>query len=115
MYYILKVIISAILIVLISELSKSNSLFGAILASLPLVSILAFIWIFIDTGKVEDISKLSISIFWLVIPSFVLFISLPIFLKYQINFYISLCFSIILTVIAYYLMINILKYFGITL
>ncbi len=82
MYYIIKVLISAILIVGISELSKRSSLIGAILASIPFVSVLAFIWIYVDTKNVETISKLSYSIFWLVIPSLVLFVILPIFLKY---------------------------------
>lgn len=108
MYYAIKVLISAILIVAISELSKRNSFIGAILASIPLVSIMAFIWIYIDTKNVETISKLSISIFWLVIPSLVLFVSLPILLKYM-NFYLALIISITLTIISYYSMIFILK------
>lgn len=114
MYYAIKVLISAILIVAISELSKRSSLIGAILASIPLVSIMAFIWMYIDTKNVEAISKLSISIFWLVIPSLVLFISLPIFLKY-FNFYLALVSSIILTIGAYYCMIFILEKFNISL
>ena len=63
MYYIIKVLISAILIVGISELSKRSSFVGAILASIPFVSVLAFIWIYVDTKNVETISKLSYSIF----------------------------------------------------
>lgn len=114
MYYAIKVLISAILIVAISELSKRSSLLGAILASIPLVSVMAFIWMYVDTKNVEAISKLSISIFWLVIPSLVLFISLPIFLKY-INFYLSLISSIAVTIVAYYIMIYILQKFNITM
>ena len=72
MYYIIKILISAILIVGISELSKRSSLIGAILTFIPFVSVLAFIWIYVDTKNVETISKLSYSIFWLVIPSLVL-------------------------------------------
>jgi hypothetical protein len=53
MYYIIKILISAILIVGISELSKRSSLIGAILASIPFVSVLAFIWIYVDTKNVE--------------------------------------------------------------
>jgi uncharacterized membrane protein (GlpM family) len=114
MYYALKVIISAILIVAVSELSKRSSFLGAILASIPLVSVIAFIWIYIDTKNIEEISKLSISIFWLVIPSLVLFIALPILLKY-FNFYISLIGSIALTIVSYYLMIYLLEKFNISL
>ena len=114
MYYIIKILISAILIVGISELSKRSSLIGAILASIPFVSVLAFIWIYVDTKNVETISKLSYSIFWLVIPSLVLFVILPIFLKY-FNFYISLLGSIFITIISYYIMISLLQNFNISL
>ena len=114
MYYVIKVLISAISILAISELSKRSSLLGAILASIPLVSVMAFIWLYIDTKNIETISKLSISIFWLVIPSLVLFITLPILLKY-INFYFALIFSIALTVVSYYIMILILEKFNISL
>ena len=114
MYYVIKVLISAILIVGISELSKRSSLIGAILTSIPFVSVLAFIWIYVDTKNVETISKLSYSIFWLVIPSLVLFVILPIFLKY-FNFYISLLGSIFITIISYYIMISLLQKFNISL
>ncbi len=113
MYYLLKVVISAILIVAISELSKKNTLIASILASLPLVSILAFIWLYIDTKDVEEISRLSYGIFWLVIPSLVLFIALPVFLNYGFSFYGSLFIAIVLTIVSYYLMITILQYIGI--
>jgi uncharacterized membrane protein (GlpM family) len=113
MYYALKVLISAILIVAISELSKKSSLLGAILASIPLVSVMAFIWLYVDTKNIDAISKLSISIFWLVIPSLVLFVSLPILLKFT-NFYLALIGAIVLTILAYYIMIFFLGRFGIT-
>ena len=114
MYYFLKVLISAILIVAITEISKRSTLLGGILASIPLVSVMAIIWIYVDTKNIETISKLSTSVFWLVIPSLILFITLPIFLKY-LNFYISLLCSISLTVIGYYIMILILRKYGITI
>lgn len=113
MSYLIKVIISSILIVLISELSKKSSLVGGILASIPLISVLAIIWLYIDTQDIQKISSLSNTIFWLVIPSLVLFITLPIFLKMQINFYGSMFLSIVLTVIAYYVMIFVLGKFGV--
>ncbi|WP_324171849.1 DUF3147 family protein [Sulfurimonas sp.] len=114
-YYILKILISAILIVIISEVSKRNSLFAGIVASLPLVSILAMIWLYIDTKDVAKVSELSSSIFWFVIPSLALFISLPIFLKYGFSFYSSLFFSSFITIGCYYLMILVLDYFRINM
>ena len=112
-YYIIKILITAILVVAISEISKRSSLFGAILASLPIVSILAFIWIYIDTKSVEVISDLSKSIFWLVIPSLSLFIVLPILLKDKWNFYFSLFLSCIIMISLYFIIVLILRKFNI--
>lgn len=111
-YYVLKVIISAVLIVVISELSKRSSFWGGILASVPIVSVLAFIWLYIDTKSVEKISQLSYSIFWLVIPSLSLFITLPLLLK-KIEFPVALFISIIIMIGCYYLMVFVLGKFGV--
>jgi len=112
-YYILKFFISATLIVLISEISKKYSLFAAILASLPIVSILAMVWLFVETKDLQKVSDLSSSIFWFVLPSLTLFVSLPLFLRSGFNFYLALVFSCTITIICYYLMFMILNYFGI--
>lgn len=81
MYYFLKVLVSSVIIVLISEISKRSSMAGSILASIPLLSLMAFIWIYIETKDIQKISALSTGIFWLVIPSLLLFIILPFLLK----------------------------------
>lgn len=108
-YYIIKIILSACLIVLVSEVAKRNSLAGALLASLPLVSILAFVWIYLDTGDMQKVSELSRQIFWLVIPSLVLFLALPVFIKNHFNFYLGLSLSMALTAGAYFVLVWILK------
>ncbi len=114
-YYIAKIIITTILIVLISEIAKRSSLIGSILASIPLISILAMTWLYVDTGDNERVIALSTGIFWLVIPSLTLFVSLPLLMKKGIGFYPSMAISIALTLIAYYVMILILGKFGIKL
>ncbi len=108
-YYIIKVLVSAILIVAVAELAKRNTLMGAVIASIPLISVLAFIWLYLDTGDVSKISKLSMQIFWLVIPSLILFVSLPLLLKLNANFYIALTISIGLTAIGYSMLVWVLK------
>ena len=113
MYYILKILISALLIVAISELAKRSSLMGAIVASIPLVSIMAMIWLYIDTQDVEKISAFSVNIFWLILPSLVLFIALSVFLKIGWGFYVSLSISITIMIASYFAMIAALNYFGI--
>lgn len=114
-YYILKILITTMLIVLISEISKRSTFVGAILASVPLVSVLAMIWLYIDTNDISKVSRLSLSIFWLVLPSLSLFVALPLLLKQGISFHISMSISIVLTILGYWLMITVLNHFGIKL
>jgi len=112
-YYIVKVVVSALLIVTIAELSKRSSLFGALLASVPLVSVLAMIWLYVDTRDGERVAALASGIFWLVLPSLALFVSLPLLLKQGVDFYLSLGLSILLTIGCYGMMIYLLGRFGI--
>ncbi len=114
-YTLIKIAITTLLVVAISEISKRNSLAGALLASIPLVSVLALLWLYIDTRDVEKISALSSSIFWLVIPSLVLFIALPLLLKSGVHFCLSLALSLALTAACYGVMIVLLARFGIRL
>ncbi len=113
MQYIIKIILSAVLIVAISEIAKRSSFMGAILASLPMTSILAFVFLYYETQDSEKVSALSIDIFWLVIPSLTLFLVLPFLLKKDMNFYLSLGIACALTVASYSAMIFGLKKMGI--
>jgi len=112
-YIIAKTIISAIIIVAVSEISKRSSLFGAIIASLPLVSYLGMIWLYIDTNSKTQVSQLSKNVFWMVLPSLFLFIVLPKLLNTNMNFYLALFLSTVVMVMTYFTMIYILQKFGI--
>ncbi len=113
LYYIIKTFLSAGILVTVSEISKRSTLMGSILASLPLVSILAMIWLYVDSKDSEKIAELSTGIFWLVLPSLSLFIALPVLLKNKVSFYLALFLSITIMVLLYFLMLVILKKFGI--
>lgn len=114
-YYLTKVFISAILIVVISEISKRSSFMGALLASIPLVSVMAILWLYIDTKDIEKISNLSVSIFWLVLPSLALFVSLPLLLKQGLDFYLSLLISVAITAACYAILVFTLNHYNIKL
>lgn len=86
-YFFIKTLITALVVAGISEISRRYSLVAAALASLPLTSILAFIWIYNDTKDTKQIIELSYSIFWLVLPSLIFFILLPLFLKEGMKFF----------------------------
>ncbi len=114
-YYLAKIAITTMLIVAISEIAKRSSLVGAILASVPLVSVLAMIWLYIDTKDVNKVSDLASGVFWLVLPSLALFLALPLLLKQGLNFYLSLGVSVAITIVCYFLMVSVLNHYGIKL
>ena len=114
-YIILKLIISSGIITLVSEISKKSSLIGGLIASIPMISILSMIWLYIDSKDIEKVKNLSTSIFWMVIPSLILFLSLPILINIGFNFWYSLIIAIILTIAFYLLTIFILSHYGIKL
>ncbi len=112
--YAVKVLITALLVVAISEVSKHSSLFAALLASLPLTSLLAIIWLWHDTHDSVRITSLATGIFWLVLPSLVFFVALPWLLRAGWSFWPSLAAAAGLTAAAYFVMVRILARFGIS-
>ncbi len=114
-FYLIKIALTTLLVVVISEVVKRSSFAGALLASVPLISVLAMVWLYVETKDVDKVSALATSVFWLVLPSLVLFITLPLLLKHGMNFYISLSVAITATVGCYFLMVMMLNYFGIKL
>ena len=114
-YYLAKIAITATLIVAISEIAKRSTLIGAVLASIPLVSVLAMFWLYIDTKDTTTVSTFATSIFWLILPSLALFVTLPFLLKQGISFYPSIAISIAATIVCYFLMVSILRFLGIHL
>lgn len=110
-YYTIKIFLSAAIIVAVSEIAKRSSLLGALLASLPLISLLAFVWLYLDTGDVQKVASLSSDIFWLVLPSLALFMVLPLLLKMGWNFWLSLTVAILATAACYGFMLLLFRQF----
>jgi hypothetical protein len=113
--YAARVAISAVVIVLVAEIAKRNSFWAAALASLPLTSLLAFVWLYLDTNDTERVAALARGIFWLVLPSLVLFLALPALLRAGLSFWPSLIASAVATAAAYGLMVVTLSRAGIQL
>ena len=105
LYYAIKILLSSLVIVAISEIAKRSSLLGALLASLPLTSLLAFVWLYVDTGDVQKVAGLSSEIFWLVLPSLPLFLVFPLLLKMGWGFWLSLMAAILVTAACYGMML----------
>lgn len=115
LYYALKVAISAIVIVLISEISKRHSGVAALLAALPLTSLLAFVWMHTEGVDSARIAALSGEIFWLVLPSLILFLLLSLLLRQGVSFWLSLIISVCVTAASYLALLPLLRKFGVQL
>ena len=101
--HIIKVIISAIIIFVATEISNRSTILAAIIIALPLVSIISLTWIWFETKDVEKISIISTQIFWFVIPGLPMFLLIPLFLSKGLNFFISLLISCAITILLFYI------------
>ena len=114
-YLLAKTIITALIIVIVSEVAKRSTFIGALIISIPLTSLLAFIWLYFDTRDYQKVIDLSYGTILLTIPSFSFFLILPILLKMKQNFVISIIISIIGTSILYFIFVFLLKKLGISI
>ncbi|WP_072394916.1 DUF3147 family protein [Hyphomicrobium sp. CS1GBMeth3] len=108
-----KVALTSVLVVAASEAAKRNIVLGATLASLPLTSLLAMIWLYADTRDTEKVAALANGIFWLILPSLTLLLVLPLLLRRGIAFVPSVAISIAVTTASYLAMRALLKWFNI--
>lgn len=115
MYDIIKVLITAILIVCIAEVSKVNAVIGGFIKSLPLISIMAMVWLYVQTKDLDKIAVLSYSTFWFVLPTLPMFLLLPYLINRGLSFYISLVISVAVMLVFYGITFMILKYVGVRL
>ena len=100
-YFAIKTLLSALIIALISEIARRSPGFAALVASLPLVSILAMIWLWRDTQDVARLAEHSAATFWYVLPSLPMFLVIPALLKRGVGFWPALLAGCVLTMALY--------------
>ena len=115
LYYTIKFCVSALIIVLISEVAKRHSGFAALLAALPLTSLLAMIWMHFDGVESTQIATLTGQIAWLVIPSLLFFILFQALIKQGLGFWLGLSLSLTATTVAYFILLPLLRRLGLQL
>ena len=111
-FYIIKILITIAIIILVTEISKRDTFFGGLIASLPLISFLSFIWLYVDTKDTDRVAQLSVQIFWLVIPSLIFFVVFAWLVKLQVSFVISMATATIIMFIGYGVATYLLKQFA---
>ncbi len=115
-FYILKVLITAIVVVIASEIAKEKSLLAGLLVSLPTITVLTLIWLYWDTHDLQKIKDLTNNTLLMILPSLTFFIFLPILLRFEISFMLSMLIAITGTAICYWIYTIILfKFFNISL
>lgn len=115
LYTVIKAVISGILIAAVSEVAKRHPGFGALIASLPLVSVLGMIWLWRDTGDKALLADHAQATFWFVLPSLPMFLLIPALLRWNVPFWLALLAGCLLTVGLYYLMISLAGRLGLNL
>ena len=110
-YLVTKFATTALIVVLVAELAKRSTLAGAILASIPTVSVLAMIWIYAETRDTARLASFSVDVLWLVLPSLVLFATLPVLLRLGVGFWWSLIIGVAATALAYWGSIQLMSWF----
>ena len=112
MFNIAKILISALIIFVASEIGKKDTLLGAIIVSLPMISLLTISWIYFETRDVDKIINFAYGVFAMIMPSLSFFITLPYFLK-KINFIPSMFLSISVMVLLYFILTMVYKKIGV--
>ena len=112
---IIKALISGALIVAASELAKRNAAIGAVVASLPLVTVLAMVWLWRDSGDTERIAAFAQATFWYVLPSLPMLLLMPVMLRQGFGFWSSLGAAVALTTVLYLIVAALLARAGVSL
>lgn len=100
-YLFIKAALSGIIVALVSEIAKRNPGFGALVASLPLISLLGMIWLWRDTHDPVRMASHVEATFWFVLPSLPMFLLIPLMLRQGASFWVSLAVGCAVTVALY--------------
>lgn len=100
-YLILKALLSGAIVAAVSEVARRFPGWGGLLASLPLVSLLAMTWLYLDTREPLKVAELSASTFWFILPSMPLFLVLPWLIRSGWSVPAAMAASIVLTLALY--------------
>jgi len=104
LYLVIKAALSGIIVAAVSEIARRYPGWGGLVASLPLTSLLAMLWLYRDTGDSARIAELSMGAFWFILPSLPMFAVLPALLRSGAGFWLSMAVSIAGTLALYALM-----------
>lgn len=113
-WIITKYLITAAVVVLISEVAKRSDKLGGLVAALPIVTILALIWLYVENQSTEKIANHAWYTFWYSVPTLPMFLAFP-WLLPRIGFWPTLGASVVITIVCFGLFAMLVRRFGIEL
>jgi hypothetical protein len=113
-WIITKYLLTAGMVVFISEVTKRSDRLGGFIAALPLMTLLTLVWLYIENQPEEKIANHAYYTFWYVIPTLPMFLLFPLLLP-KLGFWLTLVASTLVTIICFGLFALVMKGFGIDL
>ena len=115
MWFLIKAALSGLIVAAVSTIAKRYPGFGALIASLPLVSVLGMIWLWHDKPDARNMAAHAQATFWFVLPSLPMFLLIPAMLRAGVPFWVALLAGCLLTIALYLVMTWIGPRFGLRL
>lgn len=109
-----KYMLTAAVVVIVSEVAKRSDKLGGLLAALPLVTFLALIWLYVEKQPEAKISNHAWYTFWYVVPTLPMFLAFPLLLP-RLGFWLTLLACVAITIISFGLFAVVVRPFGIDL
>jgi hypothetical protein len=115
MYYVvLKYLITAAVVIAVSEVAKVNDKLGGLIAALPMVTVLALIWLYVENQPMEKIANQARYTFWYVLPTLPMFLLFP-YLLTKVGFWPTLLVCVAITLVIFYAYAQVMAKFGVQL
>lgn len=113
-WLITKYAVTAAIVVLVSEIAKRSDRLGGLIAALPLVTVLALVWLHVEQQPEQKLANHAWYTFWYVIPTLPMFLAFPVLLP-RWGFWPSLAACVVLTIACFALFALLVRRFGIEL
>ncbi len=99
--FLIKALVSGLLVALISTIARRYPGWGGLVASLPLVSVMAMLWLYGETRETEKVAALAMSTFWFFLPSMPMFLLIPLMLRSGWSFGVTMITAVVVTMLLY--------------
>jgi hypothetical protein len=102
--FILKAVVSGLIVAVVSTIARRYPGWGGLVASLPLVSVMAMLWLYGETRDSEKVAALAMSAFWFFLPSMPMFLIIPAMLRSGWSFGVTMVTAVLVTMALYAVM-----------